>query len=113
MSDNPLDPPPEFAARVQELARELWQADGEPPAGVAAYLERADELARMELAGPTGQRTVDYDDPHPGVIVEEASIQENLGEFPAARNMGDQGRWHETPMTEEQRKEAEDRDDPQ
>ena len=109
MSDNPLDPSPKHKARVAELAKELWRADGSPDGRMGEYRERADTLARMEGAGPTGlePNPVNVNDPLPGVIIEEASIQENLGEFPAAANMGDQGRWRETPMTAEELREGE------
>ncbi len=40
-------------------------------------------------------------EPIPGVIVEEASIQDNYGEFPD--RSADQGEWRQTPMTKEQR----------
>ena len=109
MSDNPLDPSPEHDARVAKLADELWRADGSPAGRMDEYRERADTLARMEEAGPTGlePNPMTQNELIPGVIVEEASIQENLGEFPAAANMGDQGRWRETPMTEKELREGE------
>ena len=104
MSDNPLDPSPEFLAHVKQLADELWRADGSPAGRMDEYLERADELARMQAAGATGlaPNPMTSDDPIPGVIVEEASIQDNLGEFPGARGMTDQGELRQTPMTREQ-----------
>lgn len=104
MSDNPLDPSPAFKQRVETLAKQLWDADGKPEGRMDEYRERADELARMEMAGATGL------EPNPmnqgylaghGVVVEEASIQQNLGEFPAGP-LGDQGRFLETPMTREE-----------
>ncbi|MBV8911865.1 MAG: hypothetical protein JOZ05_02360 [Acetobacteraceae bacterium] len=110
MSDNPLDPGPGFFARVQQLADELWRADGAPAGGSDVYRERAEELARMEMAGPTGlaPNPMTRDEPIPGVTVEEASIQENLGEFPAAADLGDEGRWRETPMTRDELRHGED-----
>lgn len=110
MSDNPLDPSPEQQARVKQLAEELWRADGSPPGRMDEYAERADELVRMEKAGPAGLQPnpSTQNELIPGVTVEEAAIQENLGEFPAAMNMGDQGRWRETPMTTEELREEEE-----
>lgn len=111
MSDNPLDPSPAFQARVNQIAEELWRADGSPEGRMAEYRERADELARMRAAGATGlePNPMKEDEPIPGVVVEEASIQENLGEFPGARGVADQGEWRETPMTrEELREDAEE-----
>ncbi len=109
-SDNPLDPSPEHQARVKQHAEELWRADGSPAGRMDDYMERADELARMELAGPAGltPNPMTLNEPIPGVTVEEASIQDNLGEFPAASNMGDQGDWRETPMTRQELRESEE-----
>ena len=39
-------------------------------------------------------------EPIPGVTVEEASIQENYGEFPD--RSADQGDWRQTPMTKDE-----------
>ena len=105
MSDNPLESSPEREAAITARARTLWEADGSPKGRMDEYRERADELARMEMAGVPGQLPVDDGSPIPGVIVEEASIQENLGEFPAGR-MSDQGEWRETPMTREELREG-------
>ena len=98
MSDNPLDPSPAFKQRVETLAKQLFEADGSPEGHMAEYNERADELARMEQAGATGLQDPDESK---AVIVEEASIQKNLGEFPAGP-LGDEGRFIETPMTREE-----------
>ncbi len=110
MSENPLDPSPQFQAHVKALANQLWRADGSPAGRLDEYLERADELARMQAAGPTGlePNPMTLNEPIPGVVVEEASIQENLGEFPGARGMADQGEWRETPMTREELRESEE-----
>lgn len=105
MSDNPLESSPERDAQVEARAKSLWEADGEPEGGMDEYRERADELVRMEMAGNPGQLPVDDGSPIPGVIVEEASIQQNLGEFPGGMGVADQGEWRETPMT---RKELDD-----
>ena len=110
MSDNPLDPSPERQAQIEARAKALWEADGSPDGSMDDYRERADELVRMEMSGNPGQIEVDPNDPMPGVIVDEASLQENLGEFPGARGMADQGEWRETPMT---RKELDEGGDPQ
>ena len=110
MSDNPLEMTPERQARIKALAEELWRADGSPGGRMDEYTERADELVRMELAGPAGlaPNPMTSGERIPGVVVEEASIQENLGEFPAAANFGDQGRWRETPMTRQELREGEE-----
>lgn len=100
MTDNPLDPGPRHAAAVQAKARELWEAAGQS-GQVADFLEQADELVRMHEDGPTGQlpNPMQHPSPIPGVTIEEAELQENLGEFPGARGAADQGEWRETPMT--------------
>jgi hypothetical protein len=98
MSDNPLDPSPAFKKHVATLAKQLFEADGSPEGRMADYEERADELARMEMAGAAGLQNVEDSK---AVIVEEASIQKNLGEFPAGP-LGDEGRFLQTPMTKEE-----------
>ena len=114
MSDNPLDPSPEFLAHVKTLADELWRADGSPEGRLDEYLERADELARMQAAGPTGlePNPMTLNEAVPGVIVEEASIQDNLGEFPSGQ-LGDEGRFRQTPMTREQLRNTDEGDLPE
>ena len=86
MSDNPLEPNPARDARIQEVARELWENEGKPTGREAEYRERADELVRMEMSGRTGQLANPQTEGEaiPGMVVEEASIQDNLGEFPGA-----------------------------
>ncbi len=98
MSDNPLESSPERDALIEQRARELRDAAG----GVGSmedYRERADELVRMEMAGATAQMPIEQPD-----RVEEASIQENLGEFPGGSSVADQGDWRETPMTRDELK---------
>ncbi len=113
MSDNPLESSPERDARIKARARHLWEEAGSPDGGMDEFTERADELVRMEDASGFGQlpNPMTLDKPIPGVVVEEASIQENLGEFPGAR-VADQGEWRETPMTrKEELKELSDDSD--
>ena len=104
MSDNPLATSPEHDAAVQARARHLWEADGSPAGALDSYTERADELLRMESAGMPGQlpNPMTEGASSPGVIIEEASIQQNLGEFPGGSSIADQGEWRETPMTREE-----------
>ena len=104
MSDNPLEVTPERTQRIEARARRLWEEAGSPPGDMAEFTERADELIRMEDAAGTGQipNPMTQQDPIPGVMVEEASIQENLGEFPGGSSVADQGEWRETPMTRDE-----------
>ena len=104
MSDNPLDPSPAQQQAMRDRAQHLWQADGCPAGGPEAYYDQADALIRMEDAGTTGQleNPMTHPGPIPGVIVDEAILQENLGEFPGGSSVADQGEWRETPMTREE-----------
>ena len=104
MSDNPLEITPERDAEIEARAKQLME-DAGGNGTMADYRERADELLRMEHAGTPGQlpNPMVHDDHRVnGVIVEEASIQENLGEFPGGSSVADEGGWRETPMTREQ-----------
>ena len=104
MSDNPLEVTPERTQRIEARARHLWKEAGSPPGSMDEFTERADELIRMEDAAGTGQlpNPMTQEEPVPGVMVEEASIQENLGEFPGGSSVADQGEWRETPMTRDE-----------
>ena len=85
MTGNPLEDDPAREQRIRERAYELWQADGSPHGSDMEFWERARELVGMSESGQTGQLPVpDPDDPSviAGQAVEEASIQQNLGEFP-------------------------------
>lgn len=101
MSDNPLETTPQRQGRIDARATEMWEADGSPEGALDEYRERADELLRMEAAGNPGQlaNPMNAAEPIPGAAVEEASIQDNLGEFPGASGKADQGEFRTTPMT--------------
>ena len=98
MADNPLDTTPEQEQRIRERAYHLWLEDGRPEGREAEYWERARELQAIADSGQTAQL------PNPGLEpppagdqpVEEAEIQENLGEFPD--RVADQGEHPQTPM---------------
>ncbi len=102
MSDNPLQDTPERDDVIREQAYHLWEADGSPHGRDAEYWERARELVGMRQSGGAGlmANPMTQDEPIPGVTVEEASIQDNLGEFPD--RLSDQGEWRQTPMTKDQ-----------
>ena len=111
MSDNPLEMTPERQGRIDARATQMWEADGSPTGQLDEYRERADELLRMEESGNPGQleNPMTSGEPMPGVVVEEASIQDNLGEFPGASGKADQGEFRNAPMTRaELRDEGED-----
>ncbi len=104
MSDNPLERNPDRDARIEARARQMWKEAGSPDGPMDEFIERADELIRMEGAAGTGQlpNPMTQNERVPGVVVEEASIQDNLGEFPGGSSVADQGEWRETPMTRDE-----------
>ncbi len=90
MTHNPLDDSDETALlRLRERAYHLWEADGRPEGRADEYWERARELLAIEDSPHAGEIPVRQDRP------EEASIQENLGEFPD--RFADQGERTATP----------------
>lgn len=100
-SENPLDSSPETEQRIRERAYHLWQEDGCPHGRDVEYWERASELDAMAqsagsglLPNPMTQHNGEIQPMHP---VEEAFIQENLGEFPD--RTADQGERVTAPMT--------------
>ncbi len=100
MSDNPLDDSDEGRQQlIRERAYHLWEADGSPHGRHEEYWERARELVGMEQSGNAGQlpnpASLPGADPARVQIVEEAFIQENLGEFPD--RLSDQGERQQTP----------------
>jgi len=69
--------------RIRNRAKQLWQDAGKPEGEQALFLDDARALVAMEeVALPTI-------DPYE-TIVEEASLQRNLGEFPTLRDQGDE-----------------------
>ncbi|AQS87137.1 hypothetical protein AA101099_1063 [Neoasaia chiangmaiensis NBRC 101099] len=91
MVANPLAPSPERDAKIRAKANELWTADGKPDCGATAYHEQASEIIGMEEHPHAGEISVN-DLPPPDradIQVENAEIQENLGEFPERQT--DQG----------------------
>lgn len=109
MAINPLDDnDPEYKRLVEERAYHLWQSEGEVHGQHDEYWERARELVNMELAGKFGQKpnpmTEPGADPNRTEPVEDASIQENLGEFPD--RFADQGERIPTPKPKTRRRPA-------
>ena len=108
MSGNPLESTPELEARIREKAYQLWEADGCPEGRADEFWERARELIGMEDSAGAGllPNPMTQHERMPGVTVDEAAIQENLGEFPG--RLTDQGDWRQTPMTKEELREYEE-----
>ena len=98
MSANPLEDDPEREHRIRERAYHLWNDDGRPHGRHDEYWERARELVGMQDAAGAGQLPnpeVAGKDPNRAEPIEEAFIQENLGEFPD--RLADQGEVDPTP----------------
>jgi hypothetical protein len=92
--DNPLDDDDATRAQtIRERAYHLWEADGRPDGRDTEFWERARALIGMEASAGAGQlrnpAVVPGADPYAPTRVEEAAIQENLGEFPD--RLADQG----------------------
>ena len=97
MLNNPLQDNPGREQRVRERAYHLWEADGKPHGRDVEYWQRARELVAIEENGDAGRLPNPRN--HPDAAresgVEEADIQENLGEFPD--RFADQGEWQPVP----------------
>jgi hypothetical protein len=101
-SDSPLAPSASHLQRIRVRAYRLWESEGKPVGQSEAYWERARELDAIEHDAPLA-----IEDPvtkHPpqtsdGVLIEEASLQEDLGEFPT--RFTDQGDTMPTPESRE------------
>ena len=100
MTDNPLNfHDQKREQRIRETAYRLWEEDGRPQGRDLEYWERARELVGMEesrgaglLPNPMTHPTMATGEPEG---VEEAEIQQNLGEFPD--RFTDQGNREMTP----------------
>jgi hypothetical protein len=94
---NPLAIDPEREQRTRERAYHLWETDGKPHGRDVEYWERARELIGMEESAGSGLLPNPQTTPgHPRETgIEEAQIQENLGEFPD--RLADQGNVKPTP----------------
>jgi hypothetical protein len=85
--------------RIRERAYHLWEADGCPHGNADEYWERARELIGMESNPTAGQLPNPMTQPDrtgpTGEPIEEAAIQDNLGEAPG--RFTDQGERRATP----------------
>jgi hypothetical protein len=98
----------ELKQRIRERAYHLWQADGGPIGNDLEYWERARALIGMESNPAAGQlpNPVEPGEDRPRTVpgVEEAFLQENLGEFPG--RLTDQGEDQPTPVAPAPKKAA-------
>ncbi len=97
MPQNPLETNPAREQRVRERAYALWEAEGKPHGRDVEYWERARELTAIEENAGVGlvPNPLGRPDPAREAGVEEAEIQQNLGEFPD--RFADQGEVQPTP----------------
>lgn len=75
-----------WETRVRDRAHQLWVAAGRPTGGADGFLDAARELVALNEVAPP---TIDPDEAAEPVI-EEATIQGNLGEFPTLTDQGDE-----------------------
>lgn len=73
-------------ARVDARAKRLWSEAGSPDGGKEHFLDQARELVALEEVVPPTLDPQMTAEP----VIEEASIQSNLGEFPTLRDQGDE-----------------------
>jgi hypothetical protein len=101
MSDNPLEDTPQREARIRQQAYHLWEQDGRPEGRDMEFWERARALVGIEESPGAGQ-VHDARDANSvaGEVIDEAALQDNLGEFPD--RLADQGDRIQAPMTRTQ-----------
>jgi hypothetical protein len=101
---NPLEPDAATEQRIRKRAYHLWQQDGCPEGRDLEYWERARELEAIADHAGAALKPNPATDPEADRTIEEASVQENLGEFPG--RMTDQGDERPFPMTREEERAA-------
>ncbi|WP_428534348.1 DUF2934 domain-containing protein [Rhodopila sp.] len=94
---NPLIIDPGREQRVRERAYHLWESEGKPHGRDVEYWERARELIGMEESAGSALLPNPQTSPNTPreTGIEEAEIQDNLGEFPD--RLADQGEVKTTP----------------
>lgn len=97
MSDNPLKDNPDRERRIREQAYQLWEEEGRPHGRDKEFWEKARELIAMEEHPDAGllPNPENQPDSRRETGVEEAQVQENLGEFPD--RFADQGEKSNAP----------------
>ena len=100
--DNPLQLSEAHQGRIRLRAYHLWEQDGKPEGQADDYWERARELDALETYQPTMLPNPLVTDPGQdpeAPLIEEAVLEENLGEFPDLTT--DQGNKMHTPESRE------------
>lgn len=77
----------DWETRVRNRADQLWQEAGRPDGGKGRFADQARELLALE------EVEIPTLDPEAGPVVEEASLQRNLGEFPTLVDQGDEATY--------------------
>lgn len=97
MAHHKLEQDPAREQRIRERAYHLWEQDGRPHGRDREFWERARALVAIEDNAGAGELPNPATAPQsPGKSgVEEAEIQQNLGEFPG--RFTDQGEVRPTP----------------
>lgn len=75
----------DWEVRVRARADQLWQQAGKPEVSADFYLDEARELLALEEVPPPTLDPAKAAEP----LIEEASIQGNLGEFPTLTDQGE------------------------
>jgi hypothetical protein len=103
MVRNPLEFDPAREQRVREVAYQLWESNGKPAGRDIEFWERARELVGMEESAGAGllPNPQSHAEAAGETGVEEAEIQENLGEFPSP--LTDQGEEQMVPTARHKR----------
>ena len=94
MSANPLEQDPEREHRIRDRAYHLWVDEGRPHGRHDEFWERASELIGMEDSAGSGQLPNPLTtgaNPSLSEPIEEAALQENLGDFPDRLNDENEG----------------------
>lgn len=81
-----------WEVRVRARAEQLWREAGRPDGGSKAYLAQARELIAIAEVPPVTLNPEEAAEP----VIEEASIQGNLGEFPTLTDQGEEETYPHT-----------------
>ncbi len=75
-----------WEVRVRDRADAMWAAAGHPAGGSDRYMDAARDIVAMSEVGLPTLDPIEAAEP----VIEEASLQANLGEFPTLRDQGDE-----------------------
>ncbi len=101
-AETPFTPSASHLERIRLRAYHLWESEGRPAGQAESYWERARALDALATDCPVllpDPDTTRAPRTEAGVLIEEAALQENLGEFPSL--FTDQGDSMPTPESRE------------